>query len=175
MVNVVRAAFGGLGRAQSKMWYAFVSTGFVLAIILAAVGMDQLEWKTSVVDLWIATGTRVEKEMTWINSSKIDAESHLKAELVVTEMVNAQEERTGEDAFSPLGMKAHQRAFEIMKYAEVEFIHKRIEDGATVEYKEIYDYEDFTWNIYPYAFQGIRVSPNDCFQQVSFKMVANQC
>ena len=77
-MNLVRTVFGSLGRAQSRCWWAFVSTGFILAIVLAAVGMDQLEWKTSVVDLWIATGTRVEKEMTWINSSKIDGESHLK-------------------------------------------------------------------------------------------------
>ena len=66
-------------------------------------------------------------------------------------------------------MKGHQRAVEILKTTSVEYIHKRIEDGQTVEYKETYDYEDFCWNIYPYAFQCIRVTPLDCFQQVMKK------
>jgi hypothetical protein len=164
---MVQSAFGALGRAQAKHWYVFTFVGFLVAIIIAGVGNENMGWKTSVVDLWIAKGTRVEKEMSWLDSPEINAKGHFQNEIIVTEMVDENEERTNADAFNGVALKAHQRAMEILMSTKVDFVHERTVAGKTTKQTETYDFNDFARNLYPYAFQPIRVSPLDCFVEVT--------
>ena len=165
-MGVLTNAYGSLGRAQARHSPAFIGVGVLVAIILAAVGNEDMQWKTSITDLWIASGTRVAEETKWLDSSEIDASSHFETEALITEKVDEKEKPTNKNAFDVDGMMAHQRQVNVIMSTEVDYTFKRVVGGQPKEFKETFNYNDFCRNLYPYAFQCMRASVLDCFKEV---------
>jgi hypothetical protein len=162
--------FSYLGRIHAQMPIVIVGLGFIITVLMA-IGNGDHHIKTQINDLWVASDSRVGKELEWVDKAdKIPAST-----AAGRHDANLMLSRNSDDssALTKKTLLAHVKSLDIFQDTTVSYPVKadgdKIAAGSKQSYDnpQIYRWSDLCRNPAPFVMQCLRVTVLDCFKQGS--------